>query len=75
MRKSEGFGEKFARKTRENPFVPLGVLTTAGVLALGLASFRRGDFARSQTFMRARVLAQGFTLAALMGGVFLGVRG
>ncbi|XP_032801229.1 HIG1 domain family member 2A [Petromyzon marinus] len=73
LRRTEGFGEKLARKTKENPFVPLGVLTTAVVLSLGLVAFRRGDFVRSQRLMRARVLAQGFTLVALVGGVVLGV--
>ncbi|NWS65490.1 HIG2A protein, partial [Crotophaga sulcirostris] len=65
----EGFGEKFLRKTRENPLVPLGCLCTVGVLTYGLISFKRGNTRRSQLMMRARVLAQGFTLAALLGGM------
>ncbi|NWV13386.1 HIG2A protein, partial [Ptilonorhynchus violaceus] len=65
----EGFGDKFLRKTRENPLVPLGCLCTVGVLAYGLISFKRGNTRRSQLMMRARILAQGFTFAALLGGV------
>ncbi|NXY62947.1 HIG2A protein, partial [Callaeas wilsoni] len=65
----EGFGEKFLRKTRENPVVPLGCLCTVGVLTYGLLSFKKGNTRRSQLMMRARVVAQGFTFAALLGGM------
>lgn len=65
----EGFAEKFMRKTRENPLVPLGCLCTVSILAYGLLSFRKGNTRRSQLLMRARVLAQGFTFAALLGGM------
>ncbi|NXF04603.1 HIG2A protein, partial [Smithornis capensis] len=65
----EGFGEKFLRKTRENPLVPLGCLCTAGALTYGLISFQRGHTRRSQLMMRARILAQGFTFVALLGGM------
>ncbi|NXU35522.1 HIG2A protein, partial [Drymodes brunneopygia] len=64
----EGFSEKFLRKTRENPLVPLGCLCTVSVLAYGLLCFRKGNTRRSQLMMRARVVAQGFTFAALLGG-------
>ncbi|NXG53748.1 HIG2A protein, partial [Psilopogon haemacephalus] len=67
--REEGFGEKFLRKTRENPLVPLGCLCTVGVLTYGLISFKRGNIRRSQQMMRARVLAQGFTFVALLGGM------
>ncbi|NWR26651.1 HIG2A protein, partial [Tachuris rubrigastra] len=65
----EGFGDKFLRKTRENPLVPLGCLCTVGVLTYGLISFKKGNTRRSQLMMRARILAQGFTFAALLGGM------
>ncbi|NWU89741.1 HIG2A protein, partial [Upupa epops] len=65
----EGFREKFLRKTRENPLVPLGCLCTIGVLTYGLISFKRGNIRQSQLMMRARILAQGFTFAALLGGM------
>ncbi|NXD39412.1 HIG2A protein, partial [Copsychus sechellarum] len=65
----EGFTEKFLRKTRENPLVPLGCLCTVGILAYGLICFKKGNTRRSQLMMRARVIAQGFTLAALLGGM------
>ncbi|XP_058704391.1 HIG1 domain family member 2A, mitochondrial [Poecile atricapillus] len=65
----EGFVEKFVRKTRENPLVPLGCLCTVGVLAYGIICFKKGQTRRSQLMMRARVVAQGFTIAALVGGM------
>ncbi|XP_026467061.1 HIG1 domain family member 2A, mitochondrial [Ctenocephalides felis] len=63
--------EKLIRKMKENPVVPFGCLVTAVVLGMGLANFRKGDMAKSQKYMRLRVLAQGFTVAALMGGMVL----
>ncbi|XP_065546821.1 HIG1 domain family member 2A, mitochondrial [Lathamus discolor] len=67
--REEGFGDKFLRKTRENPLVPLGCLCTVGVLTYGLINFKRGDTRKSQLMMRARILAQGLTFAALLGGM------
>ncbi|NXR75166.1 HIG2A protein, partial [Pycnonotus jocosus] len=65
----EGFAEKFLRKTRENPLVPLGCLCTVGVLAYGVICFKKGYTRRSQLMMRARVLAQGITIVSLVGGM------
>ncbi|NXR24673.1 HIG2A protein, partial [Cinclus mexicanus] len=65
----EGFTEKFLRKTRENPLVPLGCLCTVSILAYGIICFKKGNTRRSQLMMRARVIAQGFTLAAMLGGM------
>ncbi|NXW70147.1 HIG2A protein, partial [Hirundo rustica] len=65
----EGFAEKFLRKTRENPMVPLGCLCTVGVLAYGVICFKKGNTRRSQLMMRARVVAQGFTIASVVGGM------
>lgn len=44
-----------------------GALITAGVLTAGLISFRQGNSHLGQQLMRARVVAQGATVA-LMGG-------
>ncbi|NXM60481.1 HIG2A protein, partial [Illadopsis cleaveri] len=65
----EGFTEKFLRKTRENPLVPFGCLCTVGILAYGIICFHKGYTRRSQLMMRARVLAQGFTIVSLVGGM------
>lgn len=64
--------EKFKRKFRADPFVPLGFLTTAGILSAGLWTFKQGkDPAKAQRLMRYRVLAQGFTVAAFGAGSLL----
>ncbi|XP_073343004.1 HIG1 domain family member 2A, mitochondrial [Pagrus major] len=68
--KDETFKEKFLRKTKENPFVPLGCLGTAGALMYGLRAFHQGKTRQSQLLMRGRIFAQGFTVCAIIFGVF-----
>lgn len=65
----ETMGQKFRRKTKENPFVPIGALATVGALSYGLYSFIRGDAQMQQYMMRSRVAAQGGTLLAVIVGV------
>jgi hypothetical protein len=52
----------------QNPFIPLGAMGTAGCLMVGLVSFVRKDSAKSQTMMRGRIAAQGFTVIAMCIG-------
>eukprot|EP00741_Cyanophora_paradoxa_P019357 tig00021127_g18685.t1 len=61
--------QRIIRRLKDNPFVPLGALATAGVLATGLYYFRVGNQTMSQTMMRWRVGMQGFTLCAIAGGI------
>ncbi|XP_054258557.1 HIG1 domain family member 2A, mitochondrial [Macrosteles quadrilineatus] len=61
--------EKFMRKFKENPLVPIGCLLTTTCLTLGLMSMKKGDKKMSQLMMRGRILAQGFTLVALVTGL------
>ncbi|KAG8439360.1 hypothetical protein GDO86_005543 [Hymenochirus boettgeri] len=68
---NEGFKNKFLRKMQENPFVPIGCLATAGALTYGLISFKQGKTQQSQLLMRTRIIAQGFTVAAIMVGVVM----
>ncbi|KAG2456164.1 HIG1 domain family member 2A, mitochondrial [Polypterus senegalus] len=65
----EGFKEKFLRKTKENPFVPVGCLATAAALTYGLIAFKKGKTRQSQLLMRTRIAAQGFTVVAILVGV------
>ncbi|XP_007904434.1 HIG1 domain family member 2A, mitochondrial [Callorhinchus milii] len=67
--REESFRDKFIRKTSENPFVPLGMLGTAGALTYGLIAFNHGKTRHSQLSMRARIFAQGFTIVAIVVGV------
>ena len=46
-----------------------GAMTTAGVLLAGLISFKQGHYNLSQNLMRARVVAQGATVALMVGTV------
>ena len=52
----------------QNPFIPLGAMGTAGCLMVGLVSFVRKDSAKSQTMVRGRIAAQGFTVIAMCIG-------
>ncbi|XP_071476782.1 HIG1 domain family member 2A, mitochondrial-like [Diadema antillarum] len=68
----EGFKEKFVKKVKQNPFVPIGCMATAGALTYGLVMFKRGQTGKSQMMMRARVAAQGLTIMAVLVGVAMG---
>ncbi|XP_049631746.1 HIG1 domain family member 2A, mitochondrial [Suncus etruscus] len=65
----ESVKDKFVRKTRENPLVPIGCLGTASALLYGLYCFHRGQSQRSQLMMRTRIAAQGFTVVAILLGL------
>lgn len=47
-----------------------GALVTAGVLTAGLISFRYGNSQLGQKLMRARVVAQGATVALMIGSAY-----
>lgn len=49
----------------------LGCAATAGALSYGLWCFRTGRTKMSQTMMRMRLVAQGFTITALVVGVVM----
>ncbi|CAK9177215.1 unnamed protein product [Ilex paraguariensis] len=61
------FGEK---KRVRNPLVPIGAFMTAGVLTAGLISFKTGNSHLGQKLMRARVVAQGATVALMVGTAY-----
>ena len=67
----ETYGEKMYRKTISNPFVPFGIVATVCALAGGVGAMIRGDLKRSNTFMKYRVGAQGFTICAVLAGTFI----
>lgn len=46
-----------------------GCMLTATCLTLGLLSMRSGNQRMSQLMMRGRILAQGFTVVAIVGGL------
>merc|ERR1712003_221481 len=56
-------------KCAVNPFVPIGLISTAGVLFWGISSFALGAHPlKSQQLMRWRVICQGFTVASMCLG-------
>ena len=59
---------KIGQLAKRNPFVPIGVLVTVGVLGRGLFAMKSKDQGKSQRMMRYRVAAQGFTVIALVIG-------
>lgn len=69
--KKTTFLGKTWEKTKQDPLVPIGTFLTAGVLFGGLWTLKTGQAALSQKFMRARVLAQGATVACICAGGFL----
>ncbi|XP_074643189.1 HIG1 domain family member 2A, mitochondrial-like [Tubulanus polymorphus] len=69
---NETFYSKFKRKADENPFVPIGMGLTTLALTYGLWQLKTGDTKMSQLMMRSRIVAQGFTVFAILGGVLYG---
>ncbi|XP_014606679.1 PREDICTED: HIG1 domain family member 2A, mitochondrial [Polistes canadensis] len=67
----ESAKEKFIRKIKDNPFVPLGSLATVSALFYGLYNFVQGNSQMSQYMMRTRVAAQAFTFIAIATGFIL----
>ncbi|KAI0767460.1 hypothetical protein C8Q74DRAFT_1182951, partial [Fomes fomentarius] len=64
----ETWGGKFKRKFQENPFVPaLAGLTTVSLIVAG-AKLRRRDSVSMNHWLRVRVLMQGLTVVAVVGG-------
>ncbi|KFM23903.1 RING-H2 finger protein ATL48 [Auxenochlorella protothecoides] len=53
-------------KKPKNPLVLIGCGVTAGVLFAGLVAFKKGNQGLSQKMMRARVIAQGATVALMV---------
>ena len=66
----ETFMGKLLRKSKADPFVPIGAMATVAMLTGGLYSFKMGQAALSQNFMRARVLAQAATVTVVGVGTF-----
>ncbi|KAF9045607.1 hypoxia induced protein conserved region-domain-containing protein, partial [Panaeolus papilionaceus] len=64
----ETWSDKFARKFKENPWVPIGCFATCGALVMSAVKMRKGKSKEMNHWMRARVVLQGLTLAALVAG-------
>ncbi|KAG8443485.1 hypothetical protein GDO86_012036 [Hymenochirus boettgeri] len=61
---------KFIRKSKESPFVPIGMAGFVGVVAYGLYRLKsRGNTKLSVHLIHMRVGAQGFVVGAMTCGV------
>ncbi|KAL5486812.1 hypothetical protein EMCRGX_G019344 [Ephydatia muelleri] len=62
--------EKLIEKSKNDPYIPIGVAGTVAVLGYGIYAYRfRGPMSTSRYLMRLRVLAQ----SAIVGAIVLGV--
>ncbi|XP_057576295.1 HIG1 domain family member 1A, mitochondrial-like [Hippopotamus amphibius kiboko] len=62
----EDQGSKLIRKTREAPFVPIGMAGFAAIVAYGLYKLEnRGNTKMSVHLIHMRVAAQGFVVGAM----------
>ncbi|KAG9119807.1 Respiratory supercomplex factor 1, mitochondrial [Ceratobasidium sp. 392] len=59
------------KKCKEQPLVPAGIFATCVALIGATKHLRSGDRTNFNRFLRFRVLAQGITIAACVGGTFI----
>jgi hypothetical protein len=60
--------EKFVRRLREEPLIPLGCILTCWALFGASRAIRSGDHAKTNAMFRRRIYAQGFTILAMAAG-------
>ncbi|XP_011549453.3 HIG1 domain family member 1A, mitochondrial-like [Plutella xylostella] len=66
----ESQSEKLARKSKESPFMIIGLAGLATACGLGAYQYkRRGGMSTSVFLMQLRVAAQGSVVAALTAGI------
>ncbi|XP_023934019.1 HIG1 domain family member 1A, mitochondrial [Bicyclus anynana] len=62
--------EKLARKTKESPFMVIGIAGLASAVGYGVYSYKnRGAMSTSVFLMQFRVIAQGLVVGALTAGM------
>ncbi|XP_031635883.1 HIG1 domain family member 1A, mitochondrial-like [Contarinia nasturtii] len=67
---SEGQASKLIQKSKDSPFVPIGIAGFLGVAALGAYNYKnRGKVTTSVYLMQLRVAAQGTVVGALCLGL------
>ncbi|KAI8989159.1 hypothetical protein BD414DRAFT_486240 [Trametes punicea] len=64
----ETWGGKFERKFKENPFVPILAGLTTASLIVAASKLRRRDSVSMNHWLRVRVVMQGLTVVAVVGG-------
>ncbi|KAJ7628609.1 hypothetical protein FB45DRAFT_1059337 [Roridomyces roridus] len=64
----ETTSQKFGRKCRENPYVPIGGALTVVNLVMAVLNLARGESLKMNYWLRGRVAMQGLTIVALLVG-------
>ncbi|QRW26268.1 Respiratory supercomplex factor 2 [Rhizoctonia solani] len=67
----ETYAQKGWRKCKEQPLVPIGIFATCVALIGATKHLRSGDRTNFNRFLRFRVVAQGITVAACVGGTLV----
>ncbi|KAG8744791.1 Respiratory supercomplex factor 1, mitochondrial [Ceratobasidium sp. 414] len=67
----ETYMQRGWKKCKEQPLVPVGVFATCVALIGATKHLRSGDRTNFNRFLRFRVLAQGITVAACVGGTLI----
>ncbi|XP_072935682.1 HIG1 domain family member 1C-like [Epargyreus clarus] len=68
--KTESQTDKLARKSKDSPFMIIGILGLIGVCGFGAYKFKtRGEMSTSVFLMQLRVAAQGTVVSALTIGL------
>lgn len=62
--------QKFTRRLKEEPLIPLGCVGTCYALYLASQSIKAGDSMTANKMFRYRIYGQAFTLVALVGGSY-----
>ena len=62
--------QKFTRRLREEPLIPIGVGVTCWAFFGAARSIRRGNGSKANQFFRYRLYAQSFTLVAMLGSSY-----
>ncbi|EJD05300.1 uncharacterized protein FOMMEDRAFT_131868 [Fomitiporia mediterranea MF3/22] len=58
--------DKAGRQMRKHPLIPTGMIATVGALTMALKRMQQRDAVGYQRWLRARVLAQGLTIVAIV---------
>ena len=67
---NENRWQKFSRRLKEEPLIPLGCAGTCYALYCATQSIKVGDSVTTNRMFRYRIYGQAFTLAALVGGSY-----
>ncbi|KAI0246110.1 hypoxia induced protein conserved region-domain-containing protein, partial [Lactifluus subvellereus] len=65
---TETYREKALRKFKQQPLVPVGAAATTLALVIAMTKMRKGQSHSFNNWLRVRIVAQGFTIAAVVAG-------